>query len=350
MPEKITWLALTPVDTLTFRGAEAMVAGESHEAATLFPPLPSTLTGAVRTAILRQRKIKPCDYLANPKKYAELYPLLGLPEKPGFSLSGPLFLLHDEVFLPAPGHWFKEKNDKPETAAPICIQAAKPLPDVCRDPGLRGSVREPFWLCNPVGAEMEPLSGYWASVAAFAQAKKNPDSFTLNLLTETQTITAGAAAIIHGRNLYDLEGRFGIALEENMRRVKEGHLFASQHLRLKPGVQLLTGIVASSTKDLAESGLMQLGGEQRICGYHKIDNLLIPNNESGNLFMNLSPIPVTALPKELFKHSWAGSKLLRVGGWDMKKGFHKDMETWYPAGTVFQGTENLVLANGFIRL
>ncbi len=350
MPEKITWLALDPVDTLTFRGAEAMVAGESHEAISLFPPLPSTFVGAVRTALLRQKKINPHDYLADPEKYAELYPLLGVPEKPGFKLLGPIFRLQGEVFLPAPGHWFREKNDKLEEALSLRLQAAQPLSDTCRGFGLLGSVENPFWVQNPMATDLEPLHGYWVSAAGFVLAEKSSGRFSLDLLTAPETMVAGKAALIHCRNLYDSEERFGIALEKCTRRVKEGHLFASQHIRLKPGVQLLIGVVAPTANDFADQGILQLGGEQRVCGYCKVNHLTLPENKNSNLVMTLSPIPVTALAEEFFERSWAGGKLLRVGGWDMQKGFHKDMVTYYPAGTVFQGSKNLVLPTGFIRL
>ena len=350
MAEKITWLGLDPVDTLTFRGAESMVAGESHEVSTLFPPLPSTLIGAVRTALLRQKKIDPYDYLAEPKKYAELYPLLGIPEKPGFKLVGPVFRLQDEVFLPAPAHWFREKNDKLKEISTVRVQAAQPLSAACHDFGLCGSVENPFWVHDPVAAALEPLHGYWVSAAGFAVAAKSAKTFNLDLLSEPEAMVAGAAAIIHCRHLYDPEARFGIALQEGTRRVKEGHLFSSQHIRLKSGVQLVVGIVAPSVDDLAAQGILQLGGEQRVCGYNKIDHLTMPENRMGNLIMTLSPVPVTALPKDFFARSWAGGKLLRVGGWDMQKGFHKDMVTCYPAGTVFQVSEDSVLATGFIRL
>lgn len=350
MPEKITWLALDPVDTLIFRGTEAMVAGESHEATSLFPPLPSTFVGAVRTALLRQKKIAPHDYLADAEKYVELYPLLGLPEKAGFEMVGPLFRLQDEAFLPAPGHWFRERNDGLKESSTVRIQAAQPLSEAAFDLGLHGSAENLFWVHNPIAADLEPLSGYWVSAAALAMEKKYGAEFVLDLLADPEAHIVGTAAIIEGHQLCDSEERFGIALEGITRRVKEGYLFASQHIRLKPSVQFLVGLIAPAVDDLADQGILQLGGEQRVCSYRKVKHLELPGSKNSQLVMNLSPTPVTELTKEFFEHSWAGGKLLRVGGWDMRKGFHKDMVTYYPAGTVFQVSENVVLPTGFIRL
>jgi hypothetical protein len=33
------------------------------------------------------------------------YPLLGLPDKPGFTIQGPLFRVGSVTLFPAPGHW-----------------------------------------------------------------------------------------------------------------------------------------------------------------------------------------------------------------------------------------------------
>jgi CRISPR-associated protein Cmr3 len=112
----------------------------------------------------------------------------------------------------------------------------------------------------------------------------------------------------------------------------------------------MIGIDAPSLADLADQEILQLGGEQRICSYRKIDEQLLPENRNGDLIMALSPMPDAALLEEFFENAWAGGKLLRAGGWDMQKNFHKDMVTYYPAGTVFQVPENVVLPSGFIRL
>ncbi|MEA3240720.1 MAG: type III-B CRISPR module-associated Cmr3 family protein, partial [Pseudomonadota bacterium] len=246
--------------------------------------------------------------------------------------------------------WFREKNDKLKENPTVRIQLSQPLSGTGCDLGLQGSVKKPFWIYNPIAADLVPLSGYWVSAAALALAKKSGAEFVLDLLTEPEAHIVGTAALIKGHQLCDSEERFGIALESVIRRVKEGHLFASQHIRLKPGVQFLVGLMASAVDDFADQGILQLGGEQRICSYCKVNHLELPESKNSHLVMSLSPTPVTELAKEFFEHSWAGGKLLRVGGWDMRKGFHKEMVTYYPAGTVFQVSEKVVLPTGFIRL
>lgn len=161
------WLEIDPIDTLFFRGAEAMEAGEHHEVDTMFPPMPSTITGAIRAAILRQRGITPAAYLASPEAWQARYPLLGLPRQPGFQLIGPLFLAgQDRLLLPVPAHWY---GDLPDSEmiwnTKYQVQAASLLSD--NRLGLRGSVAAPFWLRRPRGRDMQVLAGYWATREAF---------------------------------------------------------------------------------------------------------------------------------------------------------------------------------------
>ena len=152
------WLRLTPVDTLFFKGSEPMVAGQNHEAATVFPPMPETIMGAIRAAILGQRRISLRDFLNGDKeKYAE-HPCLGIPEKPGFELAGPVFEVTGskrDIFLPAPAHWFADsfKNMKADDVVPVrpaqvCSSRFKTL-------GLKGSVPAPLWVLKP---EQEGMS------------------------------------------------------------------------------------------------------------------------------------------------------------------------------------------------
>jgi len=336
MSQITAWLALEPVDSLTFRGSETMVAGESHEATTLFPPLPSTLTGALRSAVLMQQGIAPREYLDAPADYAADFPLLGSPEKPGFSLVGPLFMVGNTPLFPAPGHWFKEKVNvsAPRTKrTTIRVQTATPIPDQYRETGITGSVRHPFWVTGPEFPEKEPMTAYWVNAQALQEAKR---SRVFALDDSLDAVAGPTAAAIPLGELYGEEIRYGIALEEGLRRVREGHLFSSRHIRLKTGVYLLIGIITSSLNGLQPQGILQLGGEQRICRYQLLDNLELPHNPDGELLMTLSPVESNRLPETLRNSPRAGGQLLRIGGWDMAKGFHKPTLTLFPAGTVFR--------------
>ena len=338
--KKTTWMIIDPVDTLFFRGAESMEAGENHEVDTMFPPMPQTIVGAIRTAVLTQQGIMPADDLAAPEKY----PFLGPPEKPGFSLTGPLFLVHGEtLLLPAPAHWFADLPD-PWIAKNVTVQAASPLRGAPL--GLCGSTPEPFWVETPRAADLKSLGGCWATPAVFA--KMTTGEAEIELLAQAGDLSAGQAAIIAPGGLFVREERLGIALERS-RTARDGHLYSSVHIRLRRGVELAAGIAGAHEIPLAPAGLIQLGGEQRLCRYRLSRELTLPESK-GPMSMALSPVAMDALAGGLEHCPRASGKLLRIGGWDMRKKFHKPMRAWLPAGTVFATEINDNETTNFIAI
>jgi len=329
--QKTTWLEIEPVDTLFFRGAEAMEAGENHEVDTMFPPMPSTIIGAIRTAFMRQKGIEPAAYCQTPEKWQDEHPFLGLPNCPGFSLIGPFFSFDSGVLmLPAPAHWFADLpgSDKMVWNREYNITAAEPLAE--NGLGLSGSVANPFWVKNPPGRDMKPLSGYWASIGAF---KKMACGGAKVLFTNGE-ISAGRedALIVPQAALYVKEERLGIALT-GLRTVREGHLYNAGHVRLREGVKLVAGVVSQHDFPLCQREIIQLGGEQRVCAYRVVE-LNIDINSNSKFWYAAAPVPIEAVPDEWQSAPRASGKLLRVGGWDMQRKFHKPMAAWLPAGTV----------------
>jgi CRISPR-associated protein Cmr3 len=330
------WLAIDPIDTLFFRGAESMVAGENHEVDSLFPPMPATIIGAIRTAILGQNGIAPVDYLKNPESWRDRFPCLGLPEAPGFELSGPLFVAGDDcLLLPAPSHWFADTPEKKKKwEEKFLVQAGRPLTG--SPLGLTGSTVAPVWLHTPIKAAMKPLAGWWATAEAFTLVRQGQK---VRFTREQGDLHSGEAAILPASALFLREERVGIALTAE-RIAKEGHLYSTVHVRLREGVRILAGVVSEYPFPLSSEGILQLGGEQRICRYQVLSGLKLPEEKSGSIGMTLSPLAVSDLPNNLSKVPRASGKLLRIGGWDMARGFHKPMTAWLPAGTVFFADNN----------
>lgn len=328
------WIEIDPCDTLFFRGTESMVAGENHEAQTMFPPMPATIIGAIRTALLGQQHIAPRQYIDNPGQWQQQCPLLGTPEKPGFSLVGPLLTINSVALYPAPAHWMADLADNAKDGSEITVQAGEVLADSM--PGLCGSVARPFWIRRPCAANMKPLAGYWVTAACFPQLASNKG--TLILRTKPHKIRISDTALIPLTSLMRREERVGIALTKN-RTVKSGHLYATRHIRLVSGVKLLAAIESDHPCNLQPAGVLQLGGEQRICAYRLVAAPALPDTETEKekekYYYALSPLPAD-LPDSLQTMPRASGKLLRVGGWDMQKGFHKPLSAWFPAGTVIQ--------------
>jgi len=332
-----TWLELEPVDTLFFGATESMVAGENHEADTLFPPMPATLAGALRTALLRQKGITPKQWLDDPGQWTETEPMLGFPEKPGFEIIGPLFRMGKTTLYPAPAHWMSGQNKK--DCQTIRVQAARPLTKT--QAGLTGSVPTPFWVTKPAHPDLKSLAGCWITSACFKAMRQGSASLTVR--SNPAAIRMEEAALLPAEALYRYEERTGIALTRH-RTVKEGHLYSCRHIRLTNGLRILVGIMSNHAFSLSKQDILQLGGEQRICMYQTARKPGFHGHDNGNLLYALSPLHTDFLPAELKEQPRAAGRLLRIGGWDMKKRFHKPLVAFWPAGTVFVNSNNYALS------
>jgi CRISPR-associated protein Cmr3 len=331
--KKTTWIEIEPVDTLFFRGGESMEAGENHEVDTMFPPMPATIIGAIRTAIMRQHNIGPANYVKNPAASLRDFPILGQPNTPGFSLTGPLFMTDNALLLPAPAHWYADlpEPEKMQWGKEYPLQAASPLTPGRL--GLTGSVRQPFWVHQPEGSDMKTLSGYWATSTAFAAMAKTGKA-AISFVKEASNLKKNTPAILPVSTLFDREERTGLAMTPQ-RTAKEGHLYSAAHIRMRSGVRLVTCIHSPHQVPLETVGIVQLGGEQRVCRYRLLPDLTLPESEAPGLLLGLGPLELCSLSQELAASPRTSGKLLRVGGWDMAKRFHKPMKAWLPSGTVF---------------
>ena len=354
---------LIPVDTLFFRGAEPMVTGENHHVSILFPPMPSTILGALRTGMLVQNNIPFQDFTADGKTIeGTVGELLGSPDKPGFFLTGLLFSVRQHgselLFFPAPAHWFAPKQEldqiKEQNREPIKISIfpSQPLPAKAKKFGLCSSLtKEWYWATARDGQELVSLEGYWASDTLLKSADSGK---AISELDQLKDLPSTEKMILPAEAFYVSEGRTGIARNSD-KTVKEGHLYSTTHIRLYPEVSLKVFVDKSLEKALSPSGILQLGGEQRVV-YYRLEHSPQLLNEStmGKTWLALSPVTSKTVAR-LNPDGIASGKLQRIGGWEMKKGndtnktrgFHRPMEGWYPAGTVLFFKEPQKVADGF---
>lgn len=350
------WLRITPLDTLFFKGSEPMIMSENHEVRTVFPPLPTTIIGAIRTAILGQRSIDPYQYTGGGHEaIIEKFPYLGPPEKPGFELVGPLFEITTaqghEILLPAPSHWHGNLKEAAKNGS-ILVRAAKPAKDLLKKIGLCGSSENPLWLTNPEGNKNESLTGWWANAAALVAMQSG--EAMLAIPAKASDLIPGKPAFLPLDALYVIEARTGIAIDQPARQVREGYLYSTTHVRLQPEVAILAGLSQSlSPQTLDPKGILQLGGERRVARYECLGEkeFDFPVFKSGNWVLAVSAIPWQEFSNSgLDKHPRASAPLVRMGGWDMKKQFHKDMTAWLPPGTAIYLDNKNDLPFGFISI
>ncbi|WP_028322817.1 type III-B CRISPR module-associated Cmr3 family protein [Desulfatiglans anilini] len=377
MTEKLQWLRLEPLDSCFFKGSEPMVAGENHTARSVFPPMPSTLLGALRTAVLLQRGLDPSTYAREEKAGRDIagrYPLLGTPERPGFKVVGPIFeatVPGGAVvrFLPAPAHWMASKQslkraeamhhgafDPCEDSAEsgkstqpqrrIGITPADLPSEFIRAVGLKGSVPEPLWALNPQAGDLAPLLDHWISVEALEEIHQGRNE--LSCFSDLSSYTGGPA-LLPLKAFYTYEERVGIALEDRRRTAKSGYLYAASHIRLKKGVAMLLGLDRELVPShLDAEGLLTLGGEQRLASYTLVPDRMPLPPKRGPWAVALSHFPW----EELRAHNWQNLPRIsrapvRMAGWDMKKAFHKPVTAYLAPGTSIRTADAGELPVGF---
>jgi len=298
----MNWYRFNPVDTLFFRGAEPMNIGENHTAVANFPPPAQTLAGALRTAVLVQNGISLTDYYANHPD-ADLRQLIGpAGEPPGFDIIGPLFQHNAATFVPAPYSWFMEKEEKEASSVKV-YKSFRLNSELIKTSGA-----ELAWAKGDTGV-LASLGGKWIDAAALHAAGES--------VTPKETSA-----------FFEIEARTGIALARN-RSVREGHLYSFNHSRLNRGVSIVFGV--DKDLPLAKTGVLKLGAEQRFGAYRSIPPIRFGRGGSG-CFLSLSMVAGSQASNAAVI---ATGKIQYIGGWDLKKGFHKPMQGYFASGSVF---------------
>ncbi len=303
-----------PADTLFFRGAEPMQMGVDHTATSVFPPPAHTVVGAIRTAYLKQHNIDFENYSNGTVEQKILDDIGKAGENAPFSLIGPLFKKDENYFIPAPYNWYIEKSADKESRTHKIIT----LQDIQSD--LIVSHQSIMWAKG--AEELMTIGGKWIDINALHANSETVDLFSVD-------------------DFVLFEERTGIAIEDDKKTVREGHLYSFKHARLHENVELVFGI--DKEIDFAESGMLRLGAEQRFGSYKKVKNIFTDIQPTSEFFLSLSLVEGT---NETNDAVVATGKIQYIGGWDLKKRFHKPMKGYFPAGTVF----NKKLNNNFIQM
>ncbi len=241
-----------PIDTLFFRDGRPYHGGELSQAgvASLFPPRPTTLVGAVRAACARAMGWTGGNWSAHIRSRlgdrADLGPL---------RFRGPVVVRRSdsgpgawECLFPAPANliYSPVQNDIPPDAALLA-----PGPEIECDIG--SNVRLPTTVDPPEGAKLLRESGWWITAAGLQAVLRNR--------------RPAAASLVHGRKLWVLEPRVGIVRSETTRTTDEGAIYSPAHVRLGKGVAL-----AMETEGLPQEFVTArhsrphpVGGEARTC-------------------------------------------------------------------------------------
>ena len=309
------WYEFYPSDTMFFRGAEPLDPGINYQTELVFPPPPSVISGAMRTAVLSQKDITIQDY----KKGHEIKGDIGAyGEDAPFSVIGPILKKENIYYIPAPFSWFAEKSGyKKNVKILFSHEVDKNLiNNLC----IKSKAEITHWAKHH--HDIKSIGGKWISIDAFKNKKSKMDTNTELLINEKKDTA-----------LFSVEARTGIAIDK-FRSVEEGRIYNARHIRLKKDVSLVWG--ADKACGLEPEGVLTLGGEQRFGRYEIMQTPLVFPDD-GSQYLSLGPVPVNEVTK---KALIAAGKIIYRGGWDYKEQFHKKMKSYYPPGTVFSSKVN----------
>lgn len=293
------WFSYCPLDTITLKAAGRW----GERGTTEFFPLPAqTISGALRTAVLREHGV---DLSRGASWPSEIIDAIGQPgsEAP-FTLTGPLLRKAGRLLVPAPHHWYVHTDEEEGKEKKRLLKAFE-----LNSPLIFCSSAKPLrWVSH---LKVEALAGKWIPLES------------LNLKDGNDVTAWGRADLAD-----DDELRVGLELDLDKHSARKGKLYSLRHLRLRPDVELVWAI--DGDLPLPPSGLLQVGGERRYGRYERIASPI--EVAEGPLHLALSMIRVTPETKAALV---AASSLQYLGGWDLNRGFHKPMSAYYPAGSVF---------------
>lgn len=340
----MTLVRFDPLDSLFFRDGSPYQKEETNQSGTasMFPPAPPTLVGAIRAACARVLGWKHGNWSKN----EEIRTQLGNGEElEPLHFRGP-FLVRcksssgesaddkTELLFPAPANLIGKiekpndkpgnENDKPTVESPTLLS---PYPSLNALDCDFGSARLPEVVANPrpEGAKLLYEKGWWITAEGLEQVLKgNPPKDN---------------HLVHQSQLWSKEPRIGIARSDDSRTTKEGAMYSPSHIRLKKCVSIAMEVSGLSQKcaDELTKQPQPVGGESRACWLHLCEHSLpFPKLPEWNTAEETLHYTVTALtpvavpiPPKPGEENYAGlpgrivsaclPRPVILGGWDSLK-------------------------------
>lgn len=350
MSEKM--ISFSAVDSWFFRETRPMDA--SGESQSIFPPGIRTVSGAIRTWIGEQQQVDWQAFKRN--KDHPLRKIIGSSKDDdlgALSFKGVWISKQGKRLYPVPLHLMKNEQTL------YWLQLAEK--GITCDLG--ENIRLPELPCDEAKGS-KPLENTWI------------DEETLQAILSGEKIEYNDNHFYTSDSLFSKETRTGIARDNALRRVKEGLLYQTQHIRPDSDVLLEVDVCGLPGNIASSNALVRLGGESRAARLSVNDkSSVLPaikinssglSGSQGIIIYLLSPLQMQyesykehkdqpPLPGFVFKQQtektsyWKGSieaielklygavvgKSIRDGGWDMAKHQPRDDRSLIPAGSVF---------------
>lgn len=327
-------LFIEPTDVWLFRDGCPFDAGSDHRAASVFPPPPSVIQGALRAAYVAFKGEKMDDYVEG--KLPHIEQVIGKPgAEPPFTLRGPFIGVRVnattvERYLPIPAD-----------ATPVgeCFRSL--VPTRPSDKGVLTNLPQElqYLLWKPESDEKSRAH------KDFAWAKASAVIKYLQAHSHEQAVIDLDDCKTED-DLFVRENRFGVGLDYEARRYQERALYEAEFIRVQPNVGLDIEI---ENLDLPRDGLLKLGGEGHWARFEQIAPLEMPAANIGTHFKLYFATPAYFDDGWKPRAGWSEffgdnpPRLVAValpryearGGFDLFHQAHKAARRFVPAGSVY---------------
>ncbi|WP_027003411.1 type III-B CRISPR module-associated protein Cmr3 [Hugenholtzia roseola] len=324
-------IEIEALDTLFFRDGKPFSMGDDAWANSMFPPLPSVLYGAIRTAYMAQKNIAIDDIIKETENLRIKQIAYKVTTLARNSRKHVTYLSY-----PIPLDLVMEKDF--DTLAKINEKEYKSY-----DVRLTTQVARPYCHLNHLSLQTEKILSYNKEVEV--------ENIEDGILTDT-AINNYLKGKINGSieatkisDAYKTEAKIGIARQNTTRTADEGKLYRMNMLRPN---DVKICIEFTGLDDFAPKGLLRLGAENKLAVYEKTEiHVLNTPKELGENFKIYLATPAIFTngyyPTKVFENAnlqvelttCAVGKYLNVGGFDMQKREPKPMQKAVPAGSVY---------------
>jgi len=347
------FIMIKPEDTLFFRDGKPFEMGVDNFSHYIFPPFPPTFYGALRTAIINS-KATVKDFL-NANIEGDVKTVVGdISEFGSLEIKGPFIFEVDSNALIVPLPYDLLENKDNETF----VKIISVVPDTSLDhySNLRYKIKPAMPQGDIEGKETEEN---FVRITDFVGNYFNQE-FNGESLYKT---------ILKRNEIFEIERKVGIKLDKSTKSTEENYLYSASHIRLKEGFGFLVEVnkveVNNDNNLLPNQGYLRLGGDTRVAEFKEIDFDLSSITE--DIVNNLPELnedfllEFILLTPAIFKNGWYPDflnndmgflkgefggisltlisavlgKPLYIGGFDLAKGYPKEMKKAVPAGSVY---------------
>jgi CRISPR-associated protein Cmr3 len=264
-------LFIEPNDVWLFRDGRPFDVYAGHRAHTLFPPFPTVVQGMIRSAHLAFCNVRLDDYLRGnaPKEIIEA---IGAPSTaPPFKLRGPFVAKlganqPTQRFFPRPAEAYLID------ASYVALKPREPeantlsnIPDGLR---LLYPTREPK---EKASGKVSGLDDWW------------PETVLQNYLRDGEVAQAELRQAAGGKkagnldspiSIWKSEDRFGVHLQSDIRRPRDGFIYEIEYARLEDGFGLEIEVQGLPDEQWPQTGMVRLGGDGRAARFTRLDGPL----------------------------------------------------------------------------